>query len=184
MRTTSRNALILYMDKTMLISGPPFGRLLQCLNAPTPRWSIPPGIQCLFFLQKLYACISGRLQLIAVDCGRLQSIAVDCGRLRGTAVDRSRLRDTAVDRSRLRYTAVNCSRLRYTAVNCSRLRYTALHGNCMNIQTASAPRTSNIHSRCGKAFAKIVNSLRSDKTVFAHSTSFVHEEVLRLVQIV
>ena len=59
-----------------------------------------------------------------------------------------------------------------------------LHGNCMNIQTASAPRTSNIHSRCGKSFAKIVNSLRSDSTVFAHSTSFVHEEVLRLVQIV
>jgi hypothetical protein len=56
--------------------------------------------------------------------------------------------------------------------------------NCMNIQTASAPRTSNIHSRCGKAFAKIVNSLRSDRTVFAHSTSFVHEEVPRLVQIV
>ena len=32
--------------------------------------------------------------------------------------------------------------------------------------------------------AQIVNSLRSDSTVFAHSTSFVHEEVLRLVQIV
>ena len=48
----------------------------------------------------------------------------------------------------------------------------------------SAPGTSNIHSRCGKAFAKNVNSLRSDRTVFAHSTSFVHEEVLRLVQIV
>ena len=57
-----------------------------------------------------------------------------------------------------------------------------LHGNCVNIQTASAPRTSNIHSRCGESFAKIVNSLRSDSTVFAHSTSFVHEEVLRLVQ--
>ena len=56
--------------------------------------------------------------------------------------------------------------------------------NCVNIQTASAPGTSNIHSRCGKAFAKIVNSLRSDSTVFAHSTSFVHEEVPRLVQIV
>ena len=64
------------------------------------------------------------------------------------------------------------------------LRKSVLHGNCMNIQTASAPRTSNIHSRCGKAFAKTVNSLRSDRTVFAHSTSFVHEEVLRLVQIV
>ena len=64
------------------------------------------------------------------------------------------------------------------------LRKSVLHGNCMNIQTASAPRTSNIHSRCGKAFAKNVNSLRSDRTVFAHSTSFVHEEVLRLVQIV
>ena len=59
-----------------------------------------------------------------------------------------------------------------------------LHGNCMNIQTASAPRTSNTHSRCGKAFAKNGNSLRSDSPVFAHSTSFVHEEVLRLVQIV
>ena len=54
----------------------------------------------------------------------------------------------------------------------------------MNIQTASAPRTSNIHSRCGKPFAKNVNSLRSDRTFFAHSTSFVHVEVLRLVQIV
>ena len=54
-----------------------------------------------------------------------------------------------------------------------------LHGNCMNIQTASAPR-----SRCGKAFAKNGNSLRSDSPVFAHSTSFVHEEVLGLVQIV
>ena len=32
----------------------------------------------------------------------------------------------------------------------------------MNIQTASAPGTSNIHSRCGKAFAKNVNSLRSE----------------------
>ena len=64
------------------------------------------------------------------------------------------------------------------------MRKSVLHRNCMNIQTASAPRTSNIHSRCGKAFAKIVNSLRSDSTVFAHSTSFVHEEVLRLVQIV
>ena len=59
-----------------------------------------------------------------------------------------------------------------------------LHENCMNIQTASAPRTSNIHSRCGKAFAKNENSLRSDSSVFAHSTSFAHEEVLRLVQIV
>ena len=59
-----------------------------------------------------------------------------------------------------------------------------LHENCMNIQTASAPRTSNIHSRCGKAFAKNGNSLRSDSPVFAHSTSLVHEEVLRLVQIV
>ena len=64
------------------------------------------------------------------------------------------------------------------------LRKSVLHGNCMNIQTASAPRTSNIHSRYGKAFAKTVNSLRSDSTVFAHSISFVHEEVLRLVQIV
>ena len=64
------------------------------------------------------------------------------------------------------------------------LRKSVLHGNCVNIQTASAPRTSNIHSRCGESFAKIVNSLRSDSTVFAHSTSFVHEEVLRLVQIV
>ena len=64
------------------------------------------------------------------------------------------------------------------------LRKSMLHGNCMNIQTASAPRTSNIHSRCGKAFAKNENSLRSDNSVFAHSTSFVHEEVLRLVQIV
>ena len=63
------------------------------------------------------------------------------------------------------------------------LRTSVLHVNCMNIQTASAPGTSNIHSRCGKAFAKNVNSLRSDRTVFAHSTSFVHEEVLRLVQI-
>ena len=45
-------------------------------------------------------------------------------------------------------------------------------------------KTSNIHSRCGKTFAKNVNSLRSDRTVFAHSTSFVYEEVLRLVQIV
>ena len=67
---------------------------------------------------------------------------------------------------------------------CRWLRKSVLLGNCMNIQTASAPRTSNIHSRCGKSFAKIVNSLRSDSTVFAHSTSFVHEEVLRLVQIV
>ena len=64
------------------------------------------------------------------------------------------------------------------------LRKSVLHVNCMNIQTASAPRTSNIHSRCGKPFAKNVNSLRSDRTFFAHSTSFVHVEVLRLVQIV
>ena len=42
------------------------------------------------------------------------------------------------------------------------LRKSELHGNCMNIQTASAPGTSNIHSRCGKAFAKNVNSLRSE----------------------
>ena len=33
-------------------------------------------------------------------------------------------------------------------------------------------------------FLDTVVSLRSDRTVFAHSTSFVHEEVLRLVQIV
>ena len=31
---------------------------------------------------------------------------------------------------------------------------------------------------------KTLSELRSDNAVFAHSTSFVHEEVLRLVQIV
>ena len=53
----------------------------------------------------------------------------------------------------------------------------------MNIQTASAPRTSTIHSSCGKTFAKNENSLRSDSSVFAHSTSFVHEEVLCLCRL-
>ena len=37
---------------------------------------------------------------------------------------------------------------------------------------------------CEEAFAKTINSLRSDSMVFAHFTSFAHEEVLGLVQIV
>ena len=76
----------------------------------------------------------------------------------------------------------NCSGLH--AFGLEHGTHAAVQNNIVLQKELLYSRTSNIHSRCGKAFAKNVNSLRSDSTVFAHSTSFAHEEVLRLVQIV
>ena len=45
-------------------------------------------------------------------------------------------------------------------------------GNCMNIQTASAQRTSKHSRHLLRTFAEIINSLRSDKMISAHNADF------------
>ena len=50
----------------------------------------------------------------------------------------------------------------------------------MNIQTSFRAKNFNIHSRCD--IAKNGNSLRSDSTDFAHSTSFVHKKLVFVTQ--
>ena len=45
-------------------------------------------------------------------------------------------------------------------------------GNCMNIQTASAQRTSKHSRHLLRTFAEIINSLRSDSMISAHNADF------------
>ena len=53
MRNTSRNALILYMDKTMLISVPPIRTYTALSKRTDSPGKTSPGIQCLLSLSNL-----------------------------------------------------------------------------------------------------------------------------------